>query len=506
MRDARLYVARRPAAWPVAERNLRRAFDLVVEARPPATRSYLDTFDGRLYRAGLQLDASDGVVSLRDAITAEIIAEGAWTSPGARFAHELAPTALAERVSAVTEPRALFEAVRARVTVRDVVLRDARGKTVGRVRSEVAVLRRGGKTRASRVAVVEVAGKTSLTAVRRALYTAGYRLAEGSAYGRLRALAGVPGAPARPRIELEVRASLRVAAAALLQPLLGVMVRNEPGVKDDVDPEYLHDYRVALRRTRTALAELKGALAADQTRAFRARFAELAALTGRVRDLDVHLGLRSRYACWVPSEFRAGLDPVFDALQRERDARRAPLLALLSSPSYATLKRDWRRALRDLAVGKAAGVASEEPAIPIARAAAAKRYRRLVAIASSVEVLDDAALHRARVQSKRLRYMLEFFAHPLGEGSTGAIAMTARAQDALGAHHDAGVLRALLVAEARRIRAADRDAMARAAALGALIARLEARHEKSSRRANARLTELTEKKSQRAFRRLLDRD
>ncbi len=508
MRDARLFVARSGGAWTAAERRLRRAFKLGAQAHPPATRSYLDTFDWRVYRAGLQLDASEGVVTLRDATTAETIAEGRWTAAGARFAHELVPSTLADRVAALTGPRALLEAFRARVTVRDVVARDARGQTVARVRSEVAALRRGGKARTSRVAVVDAAGKNAMPAIRGALYAAGYRAVDGSAYERVLALAGVrPGnTGTRPQIEFDAAAPLRVAAAALLQHLLGVMARNEPGLRDDVDSEFLHDYRVALRRTRTALAELKGVFGAEEARAIRARFAELAALTGRVRDLDVHLGARTRYASWVPEEFRSGLDALFESLRHEREARRAELLAVMESPSYLTLKRDWKRMLASLAAGKPAGVASDEPALPAARAAAAKRYARLVEIAVSVEALDDVALHRARVQSKRLRYMLEFFAHPLGGGSAAAIAMIARAQDALGAYHDASVLRPLLAEEVRRITPGSRDAVVRAAALGALIARLEARKKKTRAQAAERLAQLTDKKSQRAFRRLLDGD
>jgi transcriptional regulator with XRE-family HTH domain len=40
--------------------------------------------------------------------------------------------------------------------------------------------------------------------------------------------------------------------ALLLQPGLEILVANEPGIRGNVDSEFLHDYRVAVRRTRSA--------------------------------------------------------------------------------------------------------------------------------------------------------------------------------------------------------------------------------------------------------------
>jgi CHAD domain-containing protein len=81
-----------------------------------------------------------------------------------------------------------------------------------------------------------------------------------------------------------------------------------------------------LRRTRTGLAEFKGVFVAGEARSFRARFAALSAPSGRVRDLDVHLGRHAEYAGWIPEAFRAGLAPVMASLTREREVRRAELL------------------------------------------------------------------------------------------------------------------------------------------------------------------------------------
>ncbi|MFT5083590.1 MAG: hypothetical protein ACI9Y1_001635 [Lentisphaeria bacterium] len=45
-----------------------------------------------------------------------------------------------------------------------------------------------------------------------------------------------------------------IALQSILENLFHTMQLNEPGVREDIDPEFLHDYRVAIRRTRSALS------------------------------------------------------------------------------------------------------------------------------------------------------------------------------------------------------------------------------------------------------------
>ena len=45
--------------------------------------------------------------------------------------------------------------------------------------------------------------------------------------------------------------------------LLDIMVANEPGMRADLDTEFLHDYRVSLRRTRSLLGQIKNVFPAD---------------------------------------------------------------------------------------------------------------------------------------------------------------------------------------------------------------------------------------------------
>jgi CHAD domain-containing protein len=263
---------------------------------------------------------------------------------------------------------------------------------------------------------------------------------------------------------------------------------------------------VALRRTRTALRLFKDALPAAAYGDFRRRFRELSGPTGALRDLDVHLDARDKYAQRIPAKLRKYLAPTFASLARRRDERRAELAAILSGSEYTDLKRDWRAAIRKLRYGAPASPAAEEMALPVARDAIASRYEKLRGHAAHADSLDAAALHRARVQGKRLRYVLEFFAVPLGEPATVAAKQVERLQDALGVYHDAGMLEPLLQAELDAIRPDTPDAVERAAALGAWMARLDARRDKARRRALRRIEKINGKKIESALGRIIADD
>jgi CHAD domain-containing protein len=84
---------------------------------------------------------------------------------------------------------------------------------------------------------------------------------------------------------------LRTDAAVkrILRGLHDTLRRNEPGTLAEIDTEFLHDYRVTVRRTRALLGQLGAAFPARVTDRFRRHFAGLAEVTGPARDWDVFL-------------------------------------------------------------------------------------------------------------------------------------------------------------------------------------------------------------------------
>src|SRR5262249_23551510 len=93
------------------------------------------------------------------------------------------------------------------------------------------------------------------------------------------------------RFDVALAPSVRADAGArqIYQALLNIMVANEPGMRADLDTEFLHDYRVSLRRTRSLLGQIKNVFPEDTVTHFRNEFRWLARATSTKRDLDVLL-------------------------------------------------------------------------------------------------------------------------------------------------------------------------------------------------------------------------
>ncbi len=204
-------------------------------------------------------------------------------------------------------------------------------------------------------------------------------------------------------LTLDPEEPANVAAARVFERLLEVIDLNLPGTLDDVDSEFLHDLRVAVRRSRSLQRQFK-ALYPERLQHHRDEFKRLQAVTGDLRDLDVYLLDFPDLQASLPEKMRADLDPLRGVLE----TRRARALT-------AT-----RRALRAQRTGDALAdwsefVTAHKPSDRTVQDLASHRikqvYRKMVKMGSSID--DDSPaedLHELRKVGKELRYLLEFFA------------------------------------------------------------------------------------------------
>lgn len=250
------------------------------------------------------------------------------------------------------------------------------------------------------------------------------------------------------------------AVAAVLATLAAELRATQDGIVADLDVEYLHDFRVTLRRTRSVLAAFRHLLPDTARARFRADFAWLSAATGPLRDLDVLL---------------AELGPASDdgmarALLHLRGTRaraRARVLRVLGSARYARCLEAWDGTLARL--GEADAACGDTIGTSAARAIR-RAYRRLARRADDLSrPPSPAALHRLRKDGKRLRYLVEAFASLYSRRRTHKLTRDLKQlQTLLGAACDRHAQHALLGACARD-HAARADAEL-AAALRALAA------------------------------------
>jgi CHAD domain-containing protein len=224
------------------------------------------------------------------------------------------------------------------------------------------------------------------------------------------------------------------------------MMQHEPGTREGSDEEELHDMRVATRRMRAALRVFSRYLDAEQYRPFLRGLRETGRELGAVRDLDVFRIKTQTYLDSRAEEQRAGLDPLLEAWERERERARTELLVYLDSSRYQHFKERFETFLRVPGAGAGPGETGDGEPLPIRvgdvlpgvlfdRLADVKAFDRAIS-------QPDAPLvrfHQLRITSKGLRYTLEFFQEVLGADGKPLIDRTKRVQDHLGDLQDAVV-------------------------------------------------------------------
>jgi CHAD domain-containing protein len=145
-----------------------------------------------------------------------------------------------------------------------------------------------------------------------------------------------------PSIRLACGVPADEGARRIHRLLLASMLLNEPGLRADLDTEFLHDFRVAIRRTRSLLGQIRNVFPAERVDHFAAEFSRLGRLTGPPRDLDVlSLALRE-YGHDLPAD---QLEEVIAQLAEARRRARQRLLASLDGPRYRRLRFGWKRFL-----------------------------------------------------------------------------------------------------------------------------------------------------------------
>lgn len=230
--------------------------------------------------------------------------------------------------------------------------------------------------------------------------------------------------------------SLRQVFEFLLQALRA----NVSGVLEDSDPEYLHDLRVATRRTRTALTQIKGVFPLTVKETFAPEFRWLGVVTGPLRDLDVHL-------IAFPTYHRiADVQPdVLGALQTFlENARRSEsgnVTTAIRSTRFQRLLEGWSGYLESDFSPEECLPNASAPIGDVAAPRIFKAYRRIRKRGAGAGSDAPAALlHRLRIDGKKLRYLLEFFADLFPRGTVEQfIAELKQLQDILGEFNDTEV-------------------------------------------------------------------
>jgi CHAD domain-containing protein len=417
-------------------------------------RLWLDTFDWRLYRSGLALEqvsragvtelaltGRDGDVLASDRFGRAASGRPSW--PGLLDALPLGP--LRDRLGPVVGVRALLPVARAVSVVREARVLNSDEKTVARITVDrMSVTFPAAAAVPTHLAVSALRGYQSQALKVSDLLAEAPGVAEARQSGLEAALAAAGGRPGDYSSKINVRLAPRMPAAtamvALLTALFDTLLANVHGTVRDLDTEFLHDLRIAVRRSRSALKLAGDVLPGGMAARFRPEFKWLGDLTTPTRDLDVYLLGYPDMAARLVAATAEELQPFHAHLERSRAAAQRQLARGLRSARFARLRQDWPDAL----AGAAARPGSTRPsAARLAATRIARAHRRVLRDGSAITPASPPeSLHELRKRCKELRYLLEFFGSLYDPGEHWRAVRELKAlQDCLGEFQDTQVQR-----------------------------------------------------------------
>lgn len=292
-------------------------------------------------------------------------------------------------------------------------------------------------------------------------------------------------------ISLDGRMRADAAIRIILCTLRQAMLDNLDGTRRDLDPKFLHDFRVAVRRTRSCLSQIKNVLPVEEVEPFRRELSWLGEITGPTRDLDVHLQKLRDDIDELPKPARIELSPLIEYLQRQQREEQERLAALLSSDRYEQFVSRWGRFLERPDPIETEPRDAARPIAEIASERIARSFSQVVRRGRGIgSRTKSSKLHRLRIECKKLRYLLEFFRSLHDPEELGPpLRLLKRLQDCLGDFNDLEVQQESLQRFAHRMGQEGFVPAGLFLAAGRLVERLASRQEGQRRRFAQRFAE-----------------
>ncbi len=287
--------------------------------------------------------------------------------------------------------------------------------------------------------------------------------------------------------KLDDSLNTREAVRILLRHLFQIMQVNEPGLRDAIDTEFLHDYRVAVRRIRSLLSQIRHVFPARQFEYFKREFFWLGQITGPTRDLDVYLLKFDTYRQTLPKAMQKHIAPFHAFLERHWTIEHTRLCHAFDSKRYRKLIKEWRVILdHDNILAQRAGSQSAvspettnagKPVRQIAGSRVLKLYRRILREGGAITPEShDEDLHELRKTCKKFRYLVEFFHDFYPEDGVRNLLKTLKQlQDHLGDFQDLCVQTAQLCGFAEQMQQEGSADAKTIIAMGVLVEKLSAR-------------------------------
>jgi CHAD domain-containing protein len=215
----------------------------------------------------------------------------------------------------------------------------------------------------------------------------------------------------------------------------------EPIALAGEDIEGVHQMRVGLRRMRSALYLFQPAIPRKLSRPLSKEMRWAARALDRARDLDVYITEN------FPGKGNKHQQKMQRIARRHRDEAYSRVRNIVQSKRYQSFNSEfshwldtkaWREQLSE---DKQKILLSE--ITPFACRVLEEHQGDVLGAGKEIEKLDSEALHRLRIECKKLRYAAEFFAPLYGERMKDFTGHLKALQDLLGTLHDTAILSGL---------------------------------------------------------------
>jgi CHAD domain-containing protein len=305
-------------------------------------------------------------------------------------------------------------------------------------------------------------------------------------------------------IRLKPKKRSDLSTKVILRYLFEIIKANEAGIRADIDTEFLHDYRIAIRRTRSALSQIRNVFPTEVTEHFKKEFRTLGQHSNKLRDLDVYLLSEDEFEARLPAAMREDIVPLFDYLRTLREQALEEVVESLSSRESTQVLREWEEFLSEPISKKSVAANAAIPIIELARKRIYRRYRRVIKDGDYILThTQDELLHTLRIECKKLRYLMEFFTSLFPRKRMARlIKQLKKLQDNLGEFNDLSVQQEYLMHMAEEMPIDDPRSRKALVATGYLVENLGNKQTAVKTKFANTFTEFASPVNQKLFRRL----
>ena len=437
---------------------------------------FFDTFDWRLYKNGLTLIKDNSAVYLYNLKKGRINISLSWnTNKIPAFNTDFPDSELKNILSKFIGIRALIPLITISENIDTYQIKNDGDKTVARLSFLTLESNKPPAFLIKQIYLESIRGyRKEFSFFYKLLLKKGLIQSNSVPYFDAMSISGIQPGSYNSKFKLKIDPGITSGEAIkqILIHLINTMKINENGIKNDIDTEFLHDFRVAVRRARSVISQIKYIFSPEITLKLKKDFSSIGKLTNRLRDLDVYLLRKDEYTGMLPEKLRNGIKPVFNKLAGERRKEQRKVKTALSVKNYRNKIKDAENCIQYIYIDEELPKNSNVPILPLAKKYIWKKYNKVVSEGLIIEDSSpNAMLHELRIECKKLRYLLEFFSSLFpSEKMDIIISQLKKLQDNLGDFNDFHVQQTELKEMLEQYSSKDSDFLNISMSIGGLIA------------------------------------